>query len=226
MSQIEKNTVKAENQLKPRFRITFDNESGKGRRILFVGNSITRHAPKPDIGWYDDWGMAATAREKDYVHLTEKAVSDIDPDAVFCICQSADWELNFTEGSKVWDFFEPARNFGADIIVMRLIENCKIDKYEKSGFKKEYTGFVNYLKGSTDAKIIITSGFWKHPGDEALEEIASELGADFVYLGDLGELPEMRADGLFEHEGVAMHPGDGGMRVISERITEMIKKYI
>ena len=29
-------------------------------RMLFLGNSITRHAPRPDIGWTGDYGMAAS----------------------------------------------------------------------------------------------------------------------------------------------------------------------
>ena len=28
-------------------------------KILFVGNSITKHAPKADINWLNDCGMAA-----------------------------------------------------------------------------------------------------------------------------------------------------------------------
>ena len=45
MAQIDKNTVKAENQLGNLNKITFENENCGGKKILFVGNSITRHAP-------------------------------------------------------------------------------------------------------------------------------------------------------------------------------------
>ena len=43
-----------------------------GFRVLFVGNSITKYRPKPDIGWNNDCGMAASAPENDYVHLLMK----------------------------------------------------------------------------------------------------------------------------------------------------------
>src|ERR1700678_2947065 len=42
-------------------------------RILFIGDSITRHNTNPDIlarlGWDHIAGMAASSEDKDYVHL-------------------------------------------------------------------------------------------------------------------------------------------------------------
>jgi hypothetical protein len=35
----------------------------------------------------------------------------------------------------------------------------------------------------------------------------------------------MRADGLFEHKGVAMHPGDKGMEAIAERIFSVMQRF-
>ncbi len=226
MAQIDKNTVKADNQLGKNPRITFEYEENSGKRILIVGNSITRHSPKADIGWFGDWGMAASSKDKDYVHLLEKLILPKSPDSTFCICQAADWERNYKCGSSQFDLFALASEFGADIIILRIVENCPHTDFDADVFKKEYLKFISYLNTKKDAKIIIASSFWKHPADSVLKTLADENGYDFIYLGDLGERSEMRADGLYEHSGVAAHPGDLGMENIAKLIFDKVEKYL
>jgi hypothetical protein len=81
---------------------------------------------------------------------------------------------------------------------------------------------LSYLDKNGKAKFIITTGFWKNIGDEALKDYAKEKDLPFVELGDLGEREDMKAIGLFEHPGVANHPGDLGMKNIAERIFDEI----
>ncbi|MBR5156575.1 MAG: hypothetical protein IKW59_02295 [Clostridia bacterium] len=225
MAQIDKNTVAADNQLEESKRISFE-EDGNGIRVLFVGNSITRHAPKESIGWLYDWGMAASEKENDYVHVAKKEILNITPNAAFCVCQAADWEKNYRNGENELEQFVKARDFNADIIVMRLLENCEQKEFDAEIFEEEYGKLINFFNKKQTAKVIISSSFWKRVGDDTLESIAQRNNMDFVYLGDLGEDANMRADGLFEHEGVAAHPGDVGMYTIAMRLFEKIKKYL
>ena len=220
MNQIEKNTVKSDNQVKAS---TFSfNESGTGTKVLFVGNSITLHGILPDIGWHWQFGMAASAEENDYVHLIMKKFTETDSNAVFKIAQVAKWERGYKNGSDYLENYKDARDFNADIIIMRFIENCPHDNFDNEAFKREYIKLLEYFNPSGKAKVVITTSFWKHKGDSTIMEIGEELGYPVIYLGDLGEDDEMKAIGLFEHSGVANHPGDKGMAAIAERIMEKL----
>ena len=99
-------------------------------------------------------------------------------------------------------------------------------KFNSQKFIDDCKKFIKYLDEKGSASLVITDGFWRHPGDKFIEEIAKELNAPFVELGDLGEQDEMKAIGLFEHGGVASHPGDKGMKYIADEIYEVLKKYL
>lgn len=222
--QIKKNTVKAANQLKETDYVTFENLNGTGIRVMFVGNSITLHGVAPHIGWHNNWGMAASAKEKDYVHQLISKIDAIWKDAAYCICQVAAWERSYMQGTeKLYPLYESARAFQADVIVLRFIENCSFEGFDRQIFKSELEKLLMYLDSSSKAKTIITTGFWRHCGDEAIREFAKEKSLSLVELGDLGERDEMKAIGLFDHSGVANHPGDFGMEQIAERIYEKIE---
>ena len=225
-SQLEKNTVDSKNQLKESNVVRFFNLAADGLKVMFVGNSITLHGILPSIGWHGEWGMAASKEENDYVHLLMNKISEKQENSSFCICQVASWESNYKEGKEKYSLYESARAFDADIIVMRFVENCPGKDFDKEIFKKEMADLLDYLNPTGKAKFVMTTGFWHHPGDEAIIAYANEKGFPIALLGDLGEDDNMMAKGLFEHSGVAMHPGDLGMKNIADRIFEKLKVYL
>ncbi|MBE7025990.1 MAG: hypothetical protein E7410_00270 [Ruminococcaceae bacterium] len=227
-AQMDKNDVDAKDQLKESAVVRFENPDFKGKRVMFVGNSITLHGIRPQIGWYGEWGMAASAQEKDYVHLLMSDIRKIDSEAAFCTCQVSGWEQNYKEKNDDFTLYESASNFGADIIVLRFIENVKKDDYDSELFLKGFDALVKFLDKEKKAKLIITTAFWHHPGDDDLRMYAKEHNIPCVELGDLGDDDKMKATGLFEHKGVAHHPGDEGMRAIADRVMKALidSKYL
>ena len=61
--------VGSKNQLRDLPSVRFENLENDGIRVLFIGNSITLHGKAPELGWHGDWGMAASAKENDYVQI-------------------------------------------------------------------------------------------------------------------------------------------------------------
>lgn len=220
MYQIEKNTVSAKDQLKPSEYISYINPQNieNGLRLMVAGNSITRHGIKKSIGWFNDFGMAASSIEKDFVHILTRKFEELGKNPITCVCQIANWEWNYKDGSTVLKQYEAARNFNADILVVRIVENYPFDNFEPEVFKAEFKKLIDYFNPSGRAEIVITTGFWKHIADPYIRELANELNIKCVELNDLGGMGEMKALGLFKHEGVANHPGDKGMQAIADRI--------
>ena len=73
----------------------------------------------------------------------------------------------------------------------------------------------------------MTGLFWPNERKQAaMEAAARQLNAPFVPLSDLGTRDDMKALGLFEHAGVAAHPGDLGMRAIAGRVFAAALPYI
>ncbi|MBR4911137.1 MAG: hypothetical protein IKZ47_07465 [Clostridia bacterium] len=217
-TQLKKNTVNAKGQLTDSKSVRFYGADNKGVRVMFVGNSITLHGVLKEIGWNNEWGMAASSADNDYVHILMEKVRKLDPQAAFCICQVAAWESDYKNGREKYPLYENARAFCADIIIARFVENCPGKDFDGAVFKKEMSDLLGFLNPTGSAKIIMTTGFWRHPGDSEIIAYAKENKLPVITLGDLGDNDEMMAKGLFEHSGVAMHPGDLGMKTIADRI--------
>ena len=225
-NQLKKNTVDSRNQLKDSKSVRFYNLEANGPRVMFVGNSITLHGFLPSIGWHGEWGMAASKEENDYVHILMRKIREKHKDASFCICQVAAWESDYKNGKGKYPIYENARDFAADIIIMRFVENRAGKDFDGPLFKQEMSDLLGYLNPTGKAKIVMTTGFWHHPGDEFIIDYAKENNLPITLLGDLGDDDNMMAKGLFEHSGVAMHPGDLGMENIAARIFDKLVIYL
>ena len=92
MKNLQENIVPAENQNSDFY---FTVSEGEGLKVLFVGNSITKHEPRPETGWYKDCGMAATCIENDYVHILKNIIEQVSSNASIRILQVAEYERNF-----------------------------------------------------------------------------------------------------------------------------------
>ena len=221
---IEQNTVAATAQVADWENMRVVPRGGK-KRILFIGNSITRHGPKPEIGWPHDWGMAASTAEKDYVHQTVAILEERGLTVDYAFANFSRWEVNYWDDSVLSECDDFLR-FEPDIVVIRIGENiwsrAVREKLNEIDLHPHCELMVKSF-AKKGARIIMTDLFWPHePIDSVICRVAEEGNYPLVHLGDLGVLDENKAIGLFEHTGVAAHPGDLGMYRIAERIATEI----
>lgn len=217
------NTVPAENQVSANKHIC---GIGIGNpRILFLGNSVTLHAPLHAIGWNHNWGMAASDISRDYVHVCMRRIQEKYPAASWRIGQLADWERNFWKDEEVLKDFSDLRNWRPDFVFCTILgANTPAEAIANHDFGAHYQKMLRFFDPESHARLVITTMFWRSPEKDAIiRRVAGETGAVLVEMGDLGDTDAMMAVGLFEHNGVAHHPGDKGMEVIAGRLLEAAK---
>jgi hypothetical protein len=196
-------------------------------KILYLGNSITLHTPAPDIGWTGNWGMAASAEDKDYVHrLTAKianAAGGAPPRTM--VRNIADFERGYGEFDVTAGLKEELA-FEADIVVVAIGENVAEIRTELEGakFSKAFKGLLSEIKGHGQPAIFVRSSFWPNAAkDDIMRDVCADMGVTFVDIGPLGADPSNKAP-EFEHTGVAAHPGDKGMAAIADALFDAILK--
>lgn len=199
----------------------YNNENSK-LKILFAGNSITKHSPKPSIGWTKDCGMAASSVEQDYVHLIIKRIMELyDKNVSFAIAQVAEYACTFFKCGPECSY-EKAKNFNADIIIMFYGANVRKDydtmENPPKTFARAYEDMRNYLAGPNTA-VYHSMGFYVRPVlDSEKLSVAQKYGEPFIDISDIRSLPETH--GLFNH------PNDLGMQMIADKFFDAIEKDV
>ena len=188
------------------------------KKVLILGNSITWHPPGPDLNWFGNWGMAATAADKDFLSLLTKKIKENN-------------EQNEVLGRNVYPFertyetiklteFEDLKAFKADIIIIRFGENItEKERAENPQLQVAVKAFVDYLADGRPVKVILTTPFWTNAGvNQNFLALSVKNKWPLVQLHDLGLANENMALERFENISVGRHPGDLGMERIATRI--------
>lgn len=199
-------------------------------KILFLGNSITRHAPAEAIGWSGDWGMAASAKEKDFVHRVTHSLARVAGETPQVMIQNvAEFERQYATYDadvKLKDAFA----FRADLVIVAIGENVPPLDSEASTatFRNSLLKLLRGFANDRDSTIVVRSCFWPNPAkDQVLKQVCQEVGGTFVDIGQLAqdEANFARSERKFQHSGVAAHPGDRGMQAIADAVLGGIRQH-
>ncbi len=199
--------------------------------ILCIGNSILSHGVSASLGWDGEWGMAASAEENDYYHLLQSKVKEAGYSNVTWNKINSYHYERVMNSQMDYDYLPHINEHyttilteqNPDIIVFQLGEN--VDGVETTeAYEYALVQFANYCKSlNPDVQIIFCMPFWggevKCPGTKAAAQKAGFAYADLSQFNT----HENMALGLFEHDGVASHPGDLGMKNIANEIFSQLE---
>jgi lysophospholipase L1-like esterase len=187
--------------------------------VVILGNSITRSTPDLSIGWNNDWGMAATKPEYDYVHLLTAKLKSVNPDVTVNTVPTGPFEVAYTTYDYTKDY-AAMKALHPDLLIMRFGENIVQDSPDLVNFDAKYGALIAYFRdGNPDVKILAVGSFWGNPVvDKSMKKYSK-----FVTLTPLLNDISNQAFGQFPNYNVAVHPSDKGMQAIFDIIYEGLK---
>ena len=199
------------------------------RRVLYLGNSITLHGPAPAIGWTGNWGMAASAKEKDYVHLLSTEIAKATgAKPEIKVRNIADFERGY-DAFDIEKELKAELDFHPDLVIVAIGENVAelANEEARDKFAAAFAKLLSVLKEHGQPTIFVRSSFWPHEiKDGILRKASANAGITFVDIVKVGRDPSnaARSEREIEHAGVAAHPGDKGMKAIADEMFTAIRR--
>ena len=222
-------------------------------KVLILGNSITYHKAMgkyaydwwegASLDWEGHWGMAATSRDKDYVHQLMSAVNSeyINVEFMYQNISAIEGLSSFDDESinKTINADPEIRDcvtYDADIIIMTIGANIHSNTFGAA----EYQNIINKFKTNPDAKVIVgVTPLTPHldNGNEVnimklLETYAADNNLPFVNMfldswmedGEIkGQTEYFPPNGTYTNAGVMLHPYDPGMEYMANLLAPVLK---
>jgi surface protein len=195
-------------------------------KVVVLGNSITIHNIN-NIYWWGNWGMAASVREKDFVHVMENLAQATNPSCVFTTCDAAPWEADHATYDK--SNFDASFDGNEDLVIIRISENVT----DGTNFDISFQLLIDYIKVlAPSARIVIGGGFMDNDRDAVISAAAVKNGLTYTELNTLFVTANKIAEGdiVYDENGdphttLAItngHPNDAGMTAIANKIFNVI----
>jgi hypothetical protein len=171
--------------------------------VVVIGNSITRHHPLAAIGWDGDWGMAASAADKDFAHVAAEALGR----------PLSAYNLSALERGQPDTIPQISPT---NVLVVELGDNAT----DVEGFTVRYKAM---LDGYAPLKLACVSTWWEKPAiDAMIKQQCESHGGTYVYIGNI--LPSRQDDvGRYANIDVDNHPHDWSMAVIGARVAAALQ---
>lgn len=196
---------------------------------LAIGNSITLHGKCHY--WWNEVGMAASVKEKDYFHIVKSHLESVHGNVSANAYNFAVWEITAHDRTQTIGAIKDHLSPALDLITLQLSENVS----DVTTFPEDLCELIAHLKETCPkAKIILVDDFWSEEKSEMKRAVAEKLSVSFASLADIRGKDEYKCpigttvygdNGIayaVDHDGVAAHPGDEGMKAIAERIIKML----
>jgi hypothetical protein len=195
------------------------------QKVLFLGNSITYHPPYPDRGWYGNWGMAASALDKDYVHVLLSEIAGVKGSMPASMVTTI---VAFEQDYKNYNInttLQAELAFGADVVVVAIGENVPYlvttqGGDERPAFGNAFRNLLSAFKAHGNPTIFVRSSVWPQCvlADQVMQQVTAADGDFFVNISAMQSDPTNYATGLYADPGVAAHPCDKGMKYIADSL--------
>ena len=201
------------------------------------GNSVTYGEITENI-WWGDWGMAASSKEKDYVHLISSELEQtLYRPVVTEVYNLKSWELAKNRTSMLEEF-EETLDETTDLVTIQSGEN--ITQYQET-LEIDYFDLLSFIRRKAPNAQILMLGelLWPSEKIEAAKQTACQAceitfidmtqflnDYDAFYKSSLGA-EIVGADGeihVISDEEVAAHPNDEGMACIARLVLPYIDR--
>ena len=203
-------------------------------RILFIGDSITRHGTSERLDWNHVAGMAASSEANDYVHrLADKIQTTLPNKQVDIYIHTGGGSGKARQRYEAIGEVLPVR---PHLIVIQLGEHEKQEDGAEQLFA-DYEKLVTAFDQQTNPKpLIIATGNWSlskpivhQDGTRSYSGWAATIEATMQAVCEKHDIPfvsvseiamDPRAHGSGTHKGVKWHPNDKGHAGYADRIFE------